>query len=183
MPFLLILFTECQAECIRRALVQYCIDTNQPNLRPRKLSSSSFSFLLCVAETLFLVCASDPDLYLQVDNASDNKSRYVIGTLAWMVLKDLVHQVEVAMLPVGHTHEDIDQAFRIIAEALRCAGFVPTLDNYKRIIAEAWQGEHQHVEFVDAVHDYKNFVGPHVWETQASKDKTKGVLKGLTTAR
>ena len=50
-----------------------------------------------------------PNLYVQVDNASDNKSRFVFGTLAWMVLKDLVRQVEVVMLPVGHTHEDIDQ--------------------------------------------------------------------------
>lgn len=75
------------------------------------------------------------------------------------------------------------QAFRIIAEALNCAGFVPTLDIYKQIIREAWQGEQQHVEFVEAVHDYKKFVEPHVWETKGSKDEAKGVLTGLTTAR
>ena len=63
-------------ECIRLALVQYGKDTGY-SLRP--------------------------NLYIQFDNASDNKSRFVIGGLAWLLLKDLVNQVEMVMLPVGHT--------------------------------------------------------------------------------
>ena len=67
-------------ECIRRALMLYC---NETGLRP--------------------------NLYVMVDNASDNKSRFVFGALAFLVADKRVSQVEVAMLPVGHTHEDIDQ--------------------------------------------------------------------------
>ena len=50
-----------------------------------------------------------PNLYVVVDNASDNKSRFVIGGLGWLVVHDYVNEVELTMLPVGHTHEDIDQ--------------------------------------------------------------------------
>ena len=67
-------------ECIRLALVQFCKETG-----------------------------FRPNLYVMVDNASDNKSRYTLGTLSWLVAQMYLNQVEVVMLPVGHTHEDIDQ--------------------------------------------------------------------------
>ena len=140
-------------ECIRRALTQYCKDTNQTALRPSKhatalvtssvaasalataISAAAITSSLAtpVAATVAAsasaaalataLSASLPpsalamashssfassersfvftDIYVQVDNASDNKSRFVFGGLAWMVLKDLAHQVEVVMLPVG----------------------------------------------------------------------------------
>ena len=74
---------------------------------------------------------------LQVDNASDNKSRFVLGSLhavamccfqpftcliarltcvwarGWLVKQGIVNQVEMVMLPVGHTHEDIDQVYQL----------------------------------------------------------------------
>ena len=81
------------------------------------------------------------------------------------------------------THEDIDQAFRIISEALTRAGFVQTLEDYKEIIANAWEGQRVHVEFVEAVHDVRQFVALHAWQTRSAKDKKQGVLIGLTTAR
>lgn len=42
-------------------------------------------------------------LHLQVDNASDNKNRYIIGLLGWLVLYDYVGIIELCMLMVGHT--------------------------------------------------------------------------------
>lgn len=122
-----------------------------------------------------------PNLYLQLDSAADNKSRFVLGTLGWLVLQDLFHQVEVVMLPVGHTHEDIDQAFRVISEALDAAGFIGTLDDYLHIIRTAWAGETQHVEILSAVHDYKAWMQGHIWETEFKKDAN--TLKYITTAR
>ena len=64
---------------------------------------------------------------MQVDNASDNKNRWVLAMLGWLVLNDYVGSIELCMLMVGHTHEDIDQMFRVIAEALRNAKFIPTI--------------------------------------------------------
>ena len=71
--------------------------------------------------------AMPPQVLIMVDNASDNKSRFTVGGLAWLVSEGIVNQVEIAMLPVGHTHEDIDQV-RIITFALRSPSslwFVP----------------------------------------------------------
>jgi hypothetical protein len=144
-------------ECIRMALVQFAKDTG---------------FVL------------RPNLYIQIDNASDNKSRFVFGALATMVLNGLVNQVELVMLPVGHTHEDIDQAFRVISEALARAGFIETLEHYIEVISTAWQGEErQYVQVVSAVHNYKDWVTGLVWETSFSSKHDVNTLAQLTTAR
>jgi hypothetical protein len=63
-------------ECLRRALVHYC--------KGEKLRRK---------------------LYLQFDNASDNKNKSVMGFLAWMVLKGYIDEAELAMMMPGHTHE------------------------------------------------------------------------------
>lgn len=51
---------------------------------------------------------------IQVDNAADNKNRWVIGFFAWMVEKGYVKEVTVSFMMVGHTHEDIDALFKRI---------------------------------------------------------------------
>ena len=59
-------------------------------------------------------------LYLQLDNTTKQcKSQYVLGYLALLVAWGVFHEVVVSFLPVGHTHEDIDQLFSRIALYLR----------------------------------------------------------------
>lgn len=59
-------------------------------------------------------------LFLQVDNTcKQNKNKYMIGYLACMVQWHLFSQVYMSFLPVGHTHEDVDQFFSKIAGHLR----------------------------------------------------------------
>ena len=41
----------------------------------------------------------------------DNKNKYLLFLAAWLVVTKQVDEVEIAMLMVGHTHEDIDQFF------------------------------------------------------------------------
>jgi hypothetical protein len=53
-----------------------------------------------------------PVLFLQLDNAtSENKNRYVAAFLAQLVQDGVFKKIIVNFLPVGHTHEDIDQMF------------------------------------------------------------------------
>lgn len=53
-----------------------------------------------------------PRLFLQLDNTSkQNKSKFMIGWLAYLVQLGLFRVIVVSFLPVGHTHEDIDQMF------------------------------------------------------------------------
>jgi hypothetical protein len=53
-----------------------------------------------------------PRFFLQLDNtAKQCKSRFMIGFLAYLCLLGVFQTIVVSFLPVGHTHEDIDQMF------------------------------------------------------------------------
>lgn len=62
-----------------------------------------------------------PDcLYLQLDNTGRQcKSRFMFGWLGCLVKWGMFKDVYVSFLPVGHTHEDIDQLFSRLATYLR----------------------------------------------------------------
>ena len=62
-----------------------------------------------------------PVLLLQLDNTTkQNKGRYLFAFLALLVHHNIFDKIVVSFLPVGHTHEDIDQMFSRFAEYLRC---------------------------------------------------------------
>ncbi|KAL3890072.1 hypothetical protein ACJMK2_002369 [Sinanodonta woodiana] len=57
-----------------------------------------------------------PVLYIQLDNT--NKNKYFLGFLGYLVKRQFVKEVWLSFLIVGHTHEDIDQAFSKISHKL-----------------------------------------------------------------
>ena len=58
--------------------------------------------------------------FLQLDNTTKQcKSQYIIAYLGLLVGWDVFEEVILSYLPVGHTHEDIDQLFSRIATYLR----------------------------------------------------------------
>ena len=72
--------------------------------------------LECLRRALVHYCKTEPlrrKLYLQFDNASDNKNSFVIGFLGWMVAKGYIDEAELAMMMVGHTHEGLPRHPRI----------------------------------------------------------------------
>jgi len=53
-----------------------------------------------------------PNLFVQVDNCTrENKNQYLMAYMEHLVAASVFQSVEVGFLPVGHTHEDIDQCF------------------------------------------------------------------------
>lgn len=52
-----------------------------------------------------------PFVYLQMDSAGDNKSKTMARFAEWLVKSGVFLKVKICMLPVGHTHEDIDASF------------------------------------------------------------------------
>ncbi|XP_062581892.1 uncharacterized protein LOC134243670 [Saccostrea cucullata] len=54
-----------------------------------------------------------PDvLYLQMDNcARENKNRYLLAFMCYLVECGIFRKVKISFLMVGHTHEDVDQVF------------------------------------------------------------------------
>lgn len=144
-------------ECLRRALVHH-------------LSGLSFK----------------PKLYLQFDNASDNRNLTVLGLCGWLVEQGYVSQVqtllastdtphilesvsmccatqvEICTMMPGHTHEDIDAMFRFIADALRAEGLIRTIDEFERAARQAFRTQAVHVEHVATVHDYTTWLKPKI---------------------
>jgi hypothetical protein len=56
--------------------------------------------------------AIPPVLHIQLDNTTkQNKGRYLMAYLAYLVQQGVIKEAYCNFLPVGHTHEDIDQFF------------------------------------------------------------------------
>ena len=61
-----------------------------------------------------------PVLFLQLDNTTkQNKGRFLMAFLAYLVLMGVLKSAYINFLPVGHTHEDIDQFFSRLSVYLR----------------------------------------------------------------
>lgn len=81
-----------------------------------------------------------PVLYLQLDNTTkQNKGRYLKAFLAILVHLGLFTRVIVGYLPVGHTHEDIDQLFSRISMYLRTHDAF-CLTDFHKCISRAFYG-------------------------------------------
>lgn len=52
-----------------------------------------------------------PFWYVQMDSAGDNKSKTMASFFEWLVKSGVCYKIKNCMLPVGHTHEDIDAGF------------------------------------------------------------------------
>jgi len=58
-------------------------------------------------------------LYLQADNAKDNKNFMMSGVCELMRNMGVFRKVKLSFLPVGHTHEDVDASFGALSKMLR----------------------------------------------------------------
>jgi hypothetical protein len=57
-----------------------------------------------------------PVLHLQLDNTANQcKSHWLVGCLSLLVATGVFEQVTMAYLPVGHTIDEIDQLFSLVA--------------------------------------------------------------------
>lgn len=75
-----------------------------------------------------------PLLYVQLDNCTrENKNRYFLGFVDCLVSWGVFESVEVGFLPVGHTHEDIDQAFSCTSSTLRNVDAITLNDLHARV--------------------------------------------------
>ena len=82
-----------------------------------------------------------PKLFLQMDNCwRENKNRYVMGYLSLLVHRKVFKEIEISFLPVGHTHEDIDQLFGTIASTLKSRSAV-TLKRFHKLVESSTQNQ------------------------------------------
>lgn len=68
-------------------------------------------------------------MYIQVDNCTrENKNRFFFSYLESLVEWKVFDHILVGFLPIGHTHEDIDQSFSSTSERLRSNNAVTISD-------------------------------------------------------
>ena len=105
-----------------------------------------------------------PKLFLQLDNTTkQNKGKYLFGFLAHLMYSGVFKSVEVSFLPVGHTHEDIDQMFSRMSVYLRSHN-APCRRSMGICIERAYtkNGQSPVVVHWDNVANISGFLGPHV---------------------
>ena len=110
--------------------------------------------------------------YIQIDGGSENANKYLFAALEYIVAKRLVQKIVLTRLPVGHTHEDIDACFGVIASWYG-RHIVHTPQEYAEAIEEAFGAEHSKLKckVVDVfiVPNYQEFfatsIDPHFGRT------------------
>ena len=70
-------------------------------------------------------------LYIQLDNANNNKGWTVIIGLSVLVALGICDKIVVAFLLVGHTHTDVDRIISYVITYLRGMD-IPTLESVKQ---------------------------------------------------
>jgi hypothetical protein len=104
-----------------------------------------------------------PVLYLQLDNTcKQNKAQYTMAYLHSLVDAGVFQKIIVSFLPVGHTHEDIDQFFSVLAKALKhrnCYSREDLADIIRNVLPKHDGFKHPvHVEMMDHIVNYSDFV-------------------------
>lgn len=106
-------------------------------------------------------------LYLQLDNTTaENKNKYVFAYLTSLVQKGVFREIYVNFLPVGHTHEDIDQFFSQFAHRMRTVDCF-TYDDAVKILQKCHDPSHQvleETEYLFALHDWRSWLATQLNE-------------------
>lgn len=81
-----------------------------------------------------------PVLFVQLDNCTrENKNGFLMSYLKCLVRWGLFEEVNVSFLPIGHTHEDIDQHFSCTSRRLR-SNIAITLEDLHEQLRNAYSG-------------------------------------------
>lgn len=104
-------------------------------------------------------------LYLQIDGCTgENKNRDVFMLCAYLVRIGVFSKIKVSFLPVGHTHEDIDQLFSIFAVALRQANFLTPDELAAAITASTCSPTPTVIPQLPRIFDMKGWFEPHAFK-------------------
>ena len=84
-----------------------------------------------------------PNLYIQMDNtSSDNKTLLTLLICDLLVEAKIFQKVRLGFLPVGHTHEDIDQRFGVLARHLM-RNVADTMDDLEEACKKAFAADRE----------------------------------------
>ena len=117
--------------------------------------------LTCLHDTLMDEVANSPadTLYVQVDGGPENKNQWVIAYFVLLICLGIFQKIKMCFLPVGHTHEDIDQGFSCIARHLRHVNAY-TFAQLVKCVQDSFKKENKppNVFQIGQTFDWKSFV-------------------------
>ena len=117
--------------------------------------------LTCLHDTLMDEVANSPadTLYVQVDGGPENKNQWVIAYFVLLICLGIFQKIKMCFLPVGHTHEDIDQGFSCIARHLRHVNAY-TFAQLVKCVQESFRKENKppNVFQIGQTFEWKSFV-------------------------
>ena len=122
-----------------------------------------------------------PHLVIQMDNtAKDNKNHNLLGFAGMLLSGGYFQEIEAHFLPVGHTHQEIDQSFSLVSKAIKQQGALD-LEDLMAVAGGAWRdleyvggGGKRHV-VLDAVQDYRRAFRHNAASKAAVDDGSSGV--------
>lgn len=101
-----------------------------------------------------------PHIRVQMDNTCrENKNRYVLGFCHWLVAMGICDTLELCFLPVGHTHERVDQVFSRVSHSLGKT-MAYTVDHFLTIVEEAFTPK-PNVEALVGTLDFSKWLTPY----------------------
>ena len=127
-----------------------------------------------------------PRLVIQMDNTSkDNKNHYLFGFAGMLLAERYFEEVEAHFLPVGHTHQEIDQSFSLVSKVIAEKGALD-LDDLLEVANGAWNrleyvGADAKVQMkLTAVDDYRRILRYESSATQPDGgDRTSSSSSGV----
>ena len=83
-------------------------------------------------------------LYLLVDGGSENVNKTLFALYAWLVTFDIFEEIYVTRLPVGHTHNDLDQRWSVVAQRLHGKHGVDarTIEALLQVVRDSFSGNY-----------------------------------------
>ena len=116
-----------------------------------------------------------------MDNtAKDNKNHNLLGFAGMLLFGGYFQEIEAHFLPVGHTHQEIDQSFSLVSKAIKQQGALD-LEDLMAVAGWAWRdleyvggGSKRHV-VLDAVQDYRRAFCHNAASKAAVDDGSSGV--------
>lgn len=103
-----------------------------------------------------------PNLHLSADNCwRECKNIFLFSYLAALVSVGVFQEITMSYMLVGHTHDEVDQLFSIVAQFLKGKD-VSSLDELVRYLEEAPIHPKANVDILYYISDWKKFITPRL---------------------
>ncbi len=110
-------------------------------------------------------------LHLQFDNCScENKNKYMLAYCHWLVYNKVFRSITISFLPVGHTHEDIDQMFSTFVIGMKYNPQVLTVEAFIQGLQDWYSAPHLRPEpiFLLECWSIKSWMDPYIHGVQGT---------------